>query len=382
LLRVELPAGRHQLNLSFKETPVRLGANAISLLSLLVIIGVAIWSKKPGTTSSLQPPSHMTIPLYLSKSQWIMLFSLVGLFIGTKIFYLDHFDNSLKRDFTGQLSGDEIVTRRVNFGHQLNLLGYQLERATVSAGQTFDLTAYWQVRQTLQINYSSLAQLVDEQQHLYAGQDNLHPGHLPTTLWPPWGFVRDAHTILVPPGTPPGDYFLVTGPYNPLTWARLLVVEGGQPGWNDVVAIPVTVTKSTASPAIAALNIVWPLQLELVSEIRLLGATPERESIVRNDFLRVAIYWETMIPPQLNYQINLRLINEVDNVVVAGVGQPSHNHYPTTRWSSGERVRDNHALWIPPDFPKGFYRLQIRLLDEAGQPVSQWQTLGGLSSEP
>jgi hypothetical protein len=194
--------------------------------------------------------------------------------------------------------------------------------------------------------------------------------------------VRDAHTILVPPGTPPGDYFLVTGPYNPLTWARLLVVEGGQPGWNDVVAIPVTVTKSTASPAIAALNIVWPLQLELVSEIRLLGATSERESIVRNDFLRVAIYWETMIPPQLNYQINLRLINEVDNVVVAGVGQPSHNHYPTTRWSSGERVRDNHALWIPPDFPKGFYRLQIRLLDEAGQPVSQWQTLGGLSSEP
>jgi hypothetical protein len=33
----------------------------------------------------------------------------------------------------------------------------------------------------LTANYSVLAQLVDEQQHLYAGQDNLHPGNLPTS---------------------------------------------------------------------------------------------------------------------------------------------------------------------------------------------------------
>ena len=49
---------------------------------------------------------------------------------------------------------------------------------------------------------------------VYAAQDSLHPGNLPTTRWEPWGFVSDPHSLPVPPGTPPGDYLLVTGLYN------------------------------------------------------------------------------------------------------------------------------------------------------------------------
>jgi hypothetical protein len=56
--------------------------------------------------------------------------------------------------------------------------------------------------------------------------------------------------------------------------------------------------------------------------------------------------------------------------------QPSHNRYPTTRWTAGERVRDNHALWIPADFPTGLYHLQAQILNETGQAVSEWIELG------
>jgi hypothetical protein len=243
----------------------------------------------------------------------------------------------------------------------------------------------------LTTNYSALTQLVDEQQHLYAGQDNLHPGNLPTSRWEPWGFAQDVHAVRVPPGTPPGDYFLVAGLYDPVTWARLPVLDGGDSGWSDVIAIPVTVTRPANPPTLDELGIRW-LFAEQTSElfaghtskvlaIRLLGATPEREVIQRSDFLRVALFWEATHPPKQDYQVSLRLLAADWSVALAQTVQPSHGRYPTSGWMAGERVRDNHALWIPSDFSAGTYHLQVQLLDKTGQPTSGWAELGQLVAE-
>jgi hypothetical protein len=214
----------------------------------------------------------------------------------TKTLYLDRYDNPFKHVFTGAGVAGADVSRRVNFGHQVNLLGYDLPDRTAVSGQPFDLTLYWQARQPLSTDYSALTQLVDRQQHLYAGQDNLHPGSLPTSRWQPWGFAQDKHIIHVPPGTPPGDYFLVSGLYDPATLARLPVVEGGESGWSDVLAVPVTITKPGRPATISDLGIVWPItdQTLGVPAIRLLGTAPERESIQRSDFLRIALFWEAV----------------------------------------------------------------------------------------
>jgi hypothetical protein len=48
---------------------------------------------------------------------------------------------------------------------------------------------------------------------------------------------------------------------------------------------------------------------------------------------------------------------------------------------AGERVRDNHALWIPAGFPAGVYRVQVQLLDEAGHPTGDWLELGQLAAK-
>jgi hypothetical protein len=71
------------------------------------------------------------------------------------------------------------------------------------------MTLYWQARQPLATNYSALAQLVDDHQHLYGGQDNLHPGNLP----PPVGN-RGALCRISPgrvPASTPPVIILVTG---------------------------------------------------------------------------------------------------------------------------------------------------------------------------
>ncbi len=390
LIGVAMPAGLHDLQLRFRETPVRLVADGLSALALLVVVGLfgwAFWKFKSGTSLLLATPpdtplpaSHPHLPTGFTRSQLAALIGLALVLIAVKALYLDRYDSPLKHTFDGTHVTVADEPMQVNFGNQMNLLGYDLNRQTVMAGQTFNLRVYWGVRLPLTINYSALAQLVDDEHHLYAAQDNLHPGGLPTTRWEPWGFVQDPHAVRVSPGTPPGDYFLVVGLYEPMTWLRLPVLEGGDPGWGDVVAIPVTVVKAPRPPSLADLDITWPASTDLGPGLRLLGATPEREWLPRNDFLRVALFWEILSVPLSDYQVSLRLLDIDGAVVLEETTRPSYNHYPTTRWSAGERVRDNHALWIPPDFPAGTYRLQVRIVDQAGQGIGEWVKLGELEA--
>jgi len=380
LIGVNMPAGRHRLALVFEETSLRRVANGVSVAALamvLILPGVSVvrrsYFKKAMPTQFAIRNSH-----YFNRQQIRLLAILALLLIGAKGLYFDRFDTPLKRTFDGETVAGAGVSKKANFGGQINLLGYTLERSAVMPGQNFDLTVYWQACQPLNTNYSALAQLVDAQHHLYAGQDNLHPGSFKTTLWQPWGFVQDPHAVTVPPGTPPGDYFLVTGLYNPATWARLPVVDGGDPRWSDVVAIPVGVTRPARQPTLAQLGIAWPVRAHFGAHLRLLGATPERRQIVRSDFWRVALFWEAKTAPAADYAVSLRLVAADGSVAMQQTTRPSYNRYPTTQWFAGERVRDNHALWIPADFPAGVYRVQVRVVDEAGRPVGNWVELGRL----
>jgi hypothetical protein len=116
-----------------------------------------------------------------------------------------------------------------------------------------------------------------------------------------------------------------------------------------------------------------------MGQLRWLGASSERDYINPNDFLRIALFWEASVQPTRNYQIQLRLVDESGQVRLESVNQPSHNRYPTREWSAGERVRDNHAWWIPADFPAGRYRLELNLLDETARPLGAWQVVGEMS---
>ncbi|GIK41733.1 MAG: hypothetical protein BroJett011_55660 [Chloroflexota bacterium] len=397
LLGVTMPAGQHRLLLQFGETRLRQAANVLSLLAVAAVIGLGFIAYLHPHPSPFIPKGNEEgerVPDFRS-SQIALLLALALAFLLTKTLYLDCFDNPLKRVFDGTRGTGAKVSRKVNFGQQVNLLGYDLDQPQVASGQTFDLTLYWQARQPLTTPYSALAQLVDDQQHLFAGQDNLHPGSLPASRWEPWGFVQDRHAVQAPPGTPPGDYFLVAGLYDPATWARLPVVTGGDPGWSDVLPLPVTVTRPTTRPTLAELGIAWPAPQacqppedvpanfhpsSLSLHLCLLGATPEREIIQRSDFLRVGLFWEAVETPVPDYQVGLRFLAADDTVPLTETSRPSFGRYPMPQWVAGERVRDNHALWVPADFPAGTYRLQVQVVDETGQPLGDWLELGQLTA--
>jgi hypothetical protein len=373
LISINVPDGRREISLSFQETAVRQTANLFSLFSLILCgaLLAASFFRWSGSVTSVR-----TIHTY-SHPQFITLAVLGIVLIMTKTLVLDRIDTPFKHTFSGQEVPEADTTLAVNFGNRINLLGYSLPSARTTPGQMFDIVAYWQARQPLYNNYSALVHLVDDQGHLYAGQDNLHPGTIPTRQWPPWTFVQDVHQIPVPAGTPPGDYFLALGLYDPASWERLPIIIEEQATSENTVTVPVIIEKSQRIPEIDELGITWPHLVE-IAQLRLLGSTPEQEALLANGFLRIALFWEAITGPSDDYLISVRLLDETGQLQAIHTAQPSFDRYPTSQWQAGERVRDNHALWIAETLPAGSYQLQLQVLAENGQPISGWLELGRL----
>ncbi|MBI5878940.1 MAG: hypothetical protein HZB53_14920 [Chloroflexi bacterium] len=203
---------------------------------------------------------------------------------------------------------------------------------------------------------------MDERSNLYAQKDNLHPGGAPTTTWREGEFNVDRHLIDIPPGTPPGDYWLSVGLYDPHNGARLLRAEppAGEPP--DQMRIgPLHIVAAGNPASLAALNIQHPAERAYPTGLRLLGYSLDKERLPANDFLRVALFWQADRVPLPDTHMALRLIDAQGREAGAQTGAPSNDRYAATAWSAGERVRDNRALWCPGTLAAGAYRLQLRV---------------------
>lgn len=131
----------------------------------------------------------------------------------------------------------------VNFGNQIVLLGYQLDRTTVAAGDTLHLDLYWYGSRELQSDYTVFTHLLDESVTLW-GQKDSPPvdGTRPTSGWTPGEIVHDTLVIPVFPDTPPGTYQISVGLYEWPTMTRLTILdEDGTPVTDRLVLAQIQV---------------------------------------------------------------------------------------------------------------------------------------------
>lgn len=115
---------------------------------------------------------------------------------------------------------------QAHFGGLVEFLGYDLERAGFSPGEVVPLTLYWRALEQMDTSYTVFTHLIDEENRIWAQQDNLPKGggH-PTTLWVKGEVVTDRYSIIVNPDTPSGEYILEIGLYNAETGVRLPVLD-------------------------------------------------------------------------------------------------------------------------------------------------------------
>lgn len=111
---------------------------------------------------------------------------------------------------------------RQNFGQQIELAGYAMDRRELSPGQTLTLTLYWQALGPIGRNYSVFTHVRGQGDTLWAGKDSWpQNGAAPTSTWRSGQVITDTYQLTLKPDTPAGQYDVEVGLYDGATMQRL-----------------------------------------------------------------------------------------------------------------------------------------------------------------
>ena len=263
------------------------------------------------------------------------------------------------------------------FGDWLVLDGAALNSEPLESGWgilTVDLT--WRLLERPDERYHVGLRLTDAAGRTWAQRDSNPGGGLQHFFeWPVGEPQTDRHGLLVPPGTPPGEYRVTLRVYRSRDVAVLPVVfEGGSGG--EVTLAALRIVRPDTPPPPEALALDRSLQADFGNRLRLLGSELRSDSTLRTgEVIEVDLFWQVLAEPGEDFLPRIQLL-DLDGVVVAKkTDKPVAGTYPTAWWQEGELVRDPHTLSVPAMVPAGRYLLAASLIRAAdGEPL---ETKGG-----
>ncbi len=125
----------------------------------------------------------------------------------------------------------------ITFGHQIQLLGYDLDTALARPGGKLRVTFYWKALQSIDQNYVVFTHLIDSAGRQQGQRDSMPVGGLnPTPFWQQGEIVADTYAIDIDPHAPAGEYTLDFGWYQSDTVERLPAVDASGARLRDDIA--------------------------------------------------------------------------------------------------------------------------------------------------
>lgn len=123
-------------------------------------------------------------------------------------------------------------------GNFAQLVGGDVEDATVRPGQAVDVTLYWRALAPAMVDYTAFVHLAGSDGRIWAQSDQMPAGgEAPTVTWSPGEVIVDRHRVHLPPDIEPGRYTLSAGLYNAEHGDRATLTIGGVRLDGDSVAV-------------------------------------------------------------------------------------------------------------------------------------------------
>jgi uncharacterized membrane protein len=287
-------------------------------------------------------------------------------------------ENTVLSLFASGQPAPQPVTAR--FGDVLALESAAVGSAPVEAGWgTVPVEMTWKLLERTDAPLTVGLRLTDAAGRVWGQRDSEPQGGRGSfTQWTVGEPRPDRLGLLVPAGTPPGDYRLTAQVYGSDDLSVLPVTSEGSTG-GEVELGQVHVIRPETPPPAEGLPISQPLVREFGDRLRLLGFdAPQPAPLLPGETVEADLFWQAMRAPGEDYLPRLQLLDSAGTVLTEQVDKPVAGTYPTAWWAAGELVRDPHSLAIPADAAPGRYQLALSLVRAAdGRPV---QVSGGRTS--
>jgi len=203
--------------------------------------------------------------------------------------------------------------------------------------------------------------LIDGMGHVWSIRDS-RPlnGDLKFSEIPPGEIYRDLHGIIVPVGTPPGQYTLLLRLHLAKSEKVLSVLDAsGRPVKAEIELAKVEVLPQEVSIPAQALPIAHRIEVEL-DGIDFLGYTmPDKSIWVPGDDIPLSLFWRVRKAPGVDLTAFVQLLQ--GKKMVAGWEGPPAPSFPASRWQAGYLLHQQVKLHIPPTLKDGRYRLIVGL---------------------
>lgn len=232
-ITLRVPAGEHEVLLSFEDTPPRTAGWFIAGISLVVFL-VAVWRFPQSTTQSVVTGSDDTgvIP-------WLAI--CLGSVLLLKLLLFDHVGWFHYTSLPGEARAAR-YRQPVDLGGEVALLGFDLSSTRLKPGSTLDVTLYWNAQQAISETYQSFVHVVYPEGNIWTQSDHLNPAGFPTNLWPTDRYIADQHRLVLPTDIPEGEYGLSVGLYLLRNNTRLPVLWAESGGRGDNVVLRETIS--------------------------------------------------------------------------------------------------------------------------------------------
>ncbi len=358
-----VPAGSHHLVIRFGETPLRLGADLLSALSLLALIAFLVFSPRP-----LVPEARMEeadSPRDAGGARLLLL----PLAATALVLLVERFQ--LPPIYEHRLTDSGIrgvsIPLHILYDGQFHLLGMEPIPAPVPADQPVPVRLYWRDTVPGGPDYRVQPDLMDEARQIW-NSPAIPPASYRSAPrspnWPPNQYAITALNIHPFLGTPPGAYTVTLVVFDGETLLPYTAYQDGQALGPEILLGQVLLTRPSAPPSLAALGIAETTPMPAWGPIRLLrGTVRERESRP-GDPLHLEAYWEATEAPDGDYRMRLW----VDGPGGREWERPlTRADFPTTQWQAGDRWLGLHTLRLPPGLEGGEHGIWLGLCRREGE---------------
>jgi hypothetical protein len=357
-LALDVPRGEHILHLTLGRTPLRVAAEALSLIALVLVVAVILWAvARPGAgvTSARHPSRGGIHALHLVPAILILLVGLAFLYARSSpppspaddltmdfvaIPYLHHNPDGVP--FARPGDGAD--------GDGARLLYYAYSGDRIAPGETLTVTLQWSEEASPEERQVAL-RLVSPAEHLpHNGLSSYTLAEDIVPLSP-----LTVHRLTLPKNTARGIYLLQLSVRGPEGEMVPLTPSGAERG--PLYLRPVRVTEGALVASDAPL-------LGLVGPSMRLHAA-HLEPAAESGELGIQLEWSAAGRMAQNYKISVRLLDPDGNLRASTDTQPGYGFAPTSMWRPGERVGDRYFLPLPEDLAPGDgYRLSFVFYEE------------------
>lgn len=234
------------------------------------------------------------------------------------------------------------LTPPADFGAsiQLTQLCQPSRDQTVAAGEVVVVGLHWQALTALTQRYKVTVQLLNAHNQLLAQRDS-EPvgGSLPTDRWVVGQEVVDNHGLLIPPGTPPGDYQLILALYDLATGERLRLGDEA----DHFVLGTIQVTRPERPLPTTLLSLQHPIHT-MVGPVQLVGYHAYRKAMAHapdtpvnhGDWVEFTFFWQAPDPLPASWPTELPFTLTLgEQRITLSIGSDT---YPTGQWQAGELI--------------------------------------------